>query len=1439
MHNLTHILDYELIQLLGKGTFSEVYQAKKANEVVAIKLMRPPSNIDAETLLSSLRYEFWALKDLSHPNIIRAKDFGQIADGRIYLIEEFLEGVALDAFCRQRKFTHCESALIDLLSGLSELNRWHIIHGDIKPANIMVTNPETHPVAKLLDFGLAHTALDTNPQTISGGTPSTMAPEVILGRKSDHRSDLYSLGVTLYESLTGKNPFVGKTADETAQAHLHLVPQPIGLIRHDMPPEFAALIHQMMAKNPADRPISAVKILSQIRKDRFILAPTPFIGRQNELKIALSSAETLLQGHKIAVIIKGNKGCGMSRFIREVFYQIVSQFPQCRDEIALVENPPIPQKKFLLIERLNAPADYQTTTLHLEPMDTLTIVEWLKKSFDLAEIPEAFVQKIQAYSKGRPRLIWELLQTLAEKNLLADASGRVTPSTLSLIDWQLVFPSEPKGSNTPDLTLLMQKARRRVRLRNLFDNDPLWHQLDEQLKKTKDEKQRLLQRATILTLKGEALIDSAKFEKAREALVSAEEIYKNTPSLKADELRVRNFLAYIMLRQGKAREAVNAFEKNLSEVKKLSPQERVMITNLDLGLAYLQAGDYPNAVLRLEEETALHKNFLTDPQQRDIALPRLTSALYNLAQSHAALGDFIKAQNIYQEVLGKARQMGDPAFILRAQNGLGNVLGKTNRWQEALKAYGEALEVALAVKDFSAAAAASQNRGALAKLQGLNDEAQRDLQDSLKYLSAMTTHYTYEKTLACRSHVELGALHTDLGHIELAREYLNQAWRMAEKDADLAGFRYWVLLARARFWLTQKDEDNFKQDLATLNFYADDDSKKKQVEALKSQQQKSLSDQMRQEKRLAPEIAAILRINHDLVGDMPLTELLRRILSYAIELSHAELGVILSVDAKGNFKTELSHNAPLNAELSEISLSVARHVLQKGKPVTAMDAPQEKEFNQYASVLALNLRSIIGLPISFRGRVLGILYLSHRFRPGVFNAAITSTLEVFANQAGLALINHELLEFHRQAQESMKNELEETRMDLKKSRERWRQLPETIRREMGGMAFVTNSPTILDILTQTERLAESNISILIHGETGTGKELLARHIHQASIKKSGPFMAINCGALPANLVESELFGYVKGAFTGADRDHVGLIEAASGGTLFLDEVADLPAETQVRLLRVLQEREVIRVGDRKARHVDIRVLAASHKPLQQKVSEGMFREDLYYRLAGFEVTLPALRERPEDIALLVDHFILSYQKETKRNRPERAGTTFLKLAETYLWPGNIRELKNVVHTACALCPGKIIGIEALPKYMSDRLKGVTVSVSQTGTKTTAAASNDWYTPGKTWSEHELLIYASSLLALDFNVPRVAMSLKVSIATLYKQLRENRIREEHESWKKRVLPYAEGLTYHEIRKKIFSGAAKRHPGHPYRAARELDVAPVTFYRWSKSGQGKKP
>ena len=258
-----------------------------------------------------------------------------------------------------------------------------------------------------------------------------------------------------------------------------------------------------------------------------------------------------------------------------------------------------------------------------------------------------------------------------------------------------------------------------------------------------------------------------------------------------------------------------------------------------------------------------------------------------------------------------------------------------------------------------------------------------------------------------------------------------------------------------------------------------------------------------------------------------------------------------------------------------------------------------------------------------------------------------------------------------------------------------RRLKEELRSQSRSRNIIGHSRVMQEVYELIGQVAETKTNVLVYGESGTGKELVARAIHDQSPRSGKPFVAINCGAIPENLIESELFGHVKGAFTGALQNKDGLFEAATGGTLFLDEIGELSHPLQVKLLRALQEKSIRRVGDTADRKIDVRIVSATNRRLEDEVAAGRFREDVYYRLNVIQLTLPPLRDRPEDIPLLAQHFIRRFADEIGKEVEGMDGEAFDMLS-TYGFPGNVRELENLIERAVALARGPVIGTALLP-----------------------------------------------------------------------------------------------------------------------------------------------
>ncbi|MCF7842968.1 MAG: sigma 54-interacting transcriptional regulator, partial [Lentisphaeria bacterium] len=422
---------------------------------------------------------------------------------------------------------------------------------------------------------------------------------------------------------------------------------------------------------------------------------------------------------------------------------------------------------------------------------------------------------------------------------------------------------------------------------------------------------------------------------------------------------------------------------------------------------------------------------------------------------------------------------------------------------------------------------------------------------------------------------------------------------------------------------------------------------------------------------------ALLKISEALLEGSATRLLLERILDIAMEVTEAERGFLFikSLQRENDIVPSIYRNFDPRhfAEKERYSIGVLEQVMQTGEPVVTINAEEDERFKGRESVVINKLTSIICVPIRKQKMVLGYIYLDSQERRAHFNLETLNFMRVFANQTAIAL---EAADFVNRL--ALENEALKAQSDTPSPFEE----------------IIGESPEMHAIFRLTRRVMETELPVLILGESGTGKELIARAIHYRGARKNKPFIAQFCGALADNLLESELFGYKKGAFTGAGRDKPGLLEAADGGTFFLDEIADVSLEIQTKLLRFLQEGEFRRVGDTQVRTVDTRIIAATNKDLDQLVKDGAFREDLYYRLNVVSVKMPALRERRGDLPILAEHFLTKYREKYHRN-VEKFSRAAMAAILHHDWPGNVRELQNAIQRAVTLCPGNIIEPEHL------------------------------------------------------------------------------------------------------------------------------------------------
>jgi len=475
----------------------------------------------------------------------------------------------------------------------------------------------------------------------------------------------------------------------------------------------------------------------------------------------------------------------------------------------------------------------------------------------------------------------------------------------------------------------------------------------------------------------------------------------------------------------------------------------------------------------------------------------------------------------------------------------------------------------------------------------------------------------------------------------------------------------------------------------------------------------------------------VLNISKKINSELKSENVLTAIVDSAIEITGAERGFLILRDEKkaaaargadnkiqpGTLKIEVARNLDkekISQPTKRISMTLLKRVMEEGLTLLTANAQHEGGLSEVQSIQNLSIQSVLCVALKRSDDVIGALYLDHRFHQDAFDPDVIEVVEAFAEQAAISIENSRLIEMNTSRKEELEDysqKIEQLNTELQERYEKQTAELAAIRRsrkDKKGVELVAEfpgiigeSPKLMEILRKIEKVAPTDLSVFIQGEPGTGKELIAQALHHNSKREENPFVAINCAAFTETLLEAELFGHVKGSFTGASEDRSGVFEQANNGTLFLDEVGEMSQNMQSKLLRVLQEGEFRRVGDKKNRKVDVRIISASNLDLQELIKNKEFREDLYYRLVAVKLDLPSLRERQEDIPVLISYFLNRIAEKHGIVKP-KIDKAALQALLRYQWPGNIRQLENEVKKLVALCDdGKITREDLSPEITAE------------------------------------------------------------------------------------------------------------------------------------------
>ncbi|MCU0645582.1 MAG: sigma 54-interacting transcriptional regulator [bacterium] len=490
-------------------------------------------------------------------------------------------------------------------------------------------------------------------------------------------------------------------------------------------------------------------------------------------------------------------------------------------------------------------------------------------------------------------------------------------------------------------------------------------------------------------------------------------------------------------------------------------------------------------------------------------------------------------------------------------------------------------------------------------------------------------------------------------------------------------------------------------------------------------------------------IPNLMTMAKQLLAESDLQRLLVLAMDQVVEISGAERGMIILFDENGKILFENARDLKredIERPEFEISSTIINKVKTEGTPICLRNALDDPTLKKSDSVARLKILSVICLPLQHDQKTFGVVYLDNRSVRGVFKPETCNFLKEFSDFISLAAFN--ALERKR-----LKNGITALETEL--------------RGKYQFEAIISSHPKMMDILKLVSQVADTDAIVLIQGESGTGKELIARALHYNSRRCGKSFVPINCSALPENLLESELFGHVKGAYTGAIKEKAGWFECAEGGTIFLDEINDMSSALQARLLRIIQTGEFSRVGSTEIRKCNVRIVTATNKNLLAAVKQGKFRDDLYYRLDVINIELLPLRERKSDIPLLINHFLDAYNKKLGKN-VQRLSREVETMLLSYDYPGNIRELENIIQRSVTLAETDIIELKHLPTHFTlcrEVMQKKTKSINLTEIKRQAAQK----------AEQEILI--ECLRANRGHISKTARMLNVDVGNLHRIIKK--------------------------------------------------------------------
>lgn len=788
-----------------------------------------------------------------------------------------------------------------------------------------------------------------------------------------------------------------------------------------------------------------------------------------------------------------------------------------------------------------------------------------------------------------------------------------------------------------------------------------------------------------------------------------------------EESSTLSYLAIGRDRVGDNEGAKGLYERALERARVAGNTAQMATTRLNLGRVLEQMGDLTGSMEHL---------IAAEKLSRRAGAARVSiGAQLNLAHHLLKLGSYERAIQSLESARSLSHSLGLRALVAHALQGIAVAQARLQRFDQALKTAAQAQQEFIAISDEEATADARLDIAET--LLERNATGDRELaQESLEQAKATVTERS-DIVMTSRWKWLSARIALAQNDNRVATKLLNDAIDGAEKAGQWE-LRANALATRAQLHLStgaelhaKRDRDRAVEVLESVSSILPPDLRSafwsvpsrvllRNGDAAPSIQLQKQSDSpltmsalsqgltshgatiSAQDRRLVLLIDLSRRVNEERTLDGVL-ELAAR---SAAELTMAERAVLLLTEGNGAL-TMRAMVGPVSDGTEMFSRSIAESALIDGEVLASHNAQGDRRFSDFQSVHDRAVGAVAAVPIRVRARTLGVLYVENRRRQAQWSSMDVTLLRAFAEQAGVAVERAQLISQLEQrtqelehAQAEVQSLLAERTAELEDTKHSLARAEEALRTRFAPQGIVATSPVMRKLLTVVERVKDTDVPVVVEGESGTGKELIARALHFSGARSRGPFVVTNCGAIPESLMESELFGHLKGSFTGADRDRKGLIATANKGTLMLDEVGDMPLKMQVELLRVLQDKRVRPIGSEREETVDVRIVAASNKPLKQLVADGRFREDLYYRLSVVTLHVPPLRERAEEIPALASHFLAKIAEDQSLPRKKLSREALARLHRAP-WPGNVRQLRHVLESAFVLGEGSTIEAEHL------------------------------------------------------------------------------------------------------------------------------------------------